>query len=373
VSLFEELQLATVINAAGKLTALGGSSLREDVIEAMAEAGRSHVDLAALRRAAGAEIARLAGAEAGTVTAGASASLIMAVAGCITGVDSAKVARIPDTAGLANRVPIQVGHLVNFGAPIEQMIRIGGGVPVPVGSVNSVTPRALEAALEAGGAACMMFVVSHHATQTNQLPLETCLVICHERSIPVVVDAAAEEDLQRYLVSGADLVAYSGGKAFEGPTTGILLGRADLVAAADAQMAGVARPMKVGKEDILGLVAALRNYVHLDTAAEKARQDCVLDELRDAAGSLPGIELRAVPDEAGREINRLALLTTPARAKELSAGLAAGSPSVRTRNHHLYEGIVLIDPRALTSADARIIAARLRELCRESVTGRQRS
>lgn len=368
MGLFEQLQLATVINAAGKLTALGGSSLRENVIEAMAEAGRGHVDLAALRKAAGTEIARLAGAEAATVTAGASASLVMAVAGCITGTDSAKIARLPDSTGLPNRVPIQTGHLVNFGAPIEQMIRLGGGVPVAVGNVNAVAPRALEAILEEGWVACTMFVVSHHAVQTNQLSLETWLEISHAHKTPVVVDAAAEEDLHRYLDQGADLVAYSGGKAFEGPTTGVLLGRADLIAATDAQFTGVARPMKVGKEDILGLVAALWNYTGGDAAAEKARQDRLLGQIRDAIGTLPGIEVRIMADDAGRAINRLALASTPERARALANGLAAASPSIRTRNHHLREGIVLIDPRALTEADAKLIANRLRELAREAAT-----
>src|SRR5258708_4385795 len=115
MGLLDDLGVGTVINAAGRLTALGGSSLQESVIEAMAEAGRTHLDLAALRSAAGMEIARLAGAEAATVTAGASASLVMAVAGCIAGTDSALIERLPESTGLANRVPIQQGHIVNFG------------------------------------------------------------------------------------------------------------------------------------------------------------------------------------------------------------------------------------------------------------------
>ena len=362
MGLLEELGVAPVINAAGKLTALGGSALDEAAIAAMAEAARSHVDLVALRRAAGAEIARLAGAEAATVTAGASASLVMAVAGCIAGSDGAAIARLPESDGLANRVPVQPGHLVDFGAPIAQMIRLGGGRPLPVGSVNNVRPRDLEAAIEAGSVGCALFVVSHHCVQVNGLPLDGWLEICRARGVPVVVDAAAEEDLRRYLDAGADLVAYSGGKAFAGPTSGILLGRADLVAAADAQFAGVARPMKVGKEDILGLVAAVRAYLCRDGAAERQRQGGLLAAIRTAAGELPGIALRTVQDEAGRPIERLGLVTTPERARALAGALAAGSPSIRTRTHHVAEGVLLIDPRALTLAEATLIGRRLAEL-----------
>lgn len=362
MGLLEELGVAPVINAAGKLTALGGSALDEHAIAAMAEAARAHVDLASLRRAAGAEIARLAGAAAGTVTAGASASLVMAVAGCIAGTDGAAIARLPQSVGLPNCVPIQPGHLVDFGAPIAQMIRIGGGMPVPVGSVNSVRLRELEAAIEAGGVACAMFVVSHHCVQINGLPLDAWLRVCQAYGVPVIVDAAAEEDLRRYLAAGADLVAYSGGKAFAGPTSGVLLGRADLVAAADAQFSGVARPMKVGKEDILGLVAALRLYLSRDDAAEQRRQAEIIAAIRARAGRLPEVELRAIPDEAGRPIARLGLVSTPERARAIAAALADNTPSIRTRNHHLAQGIVLIDPRALTLADAELIGRRLADL-----------
>jgi L-seryl-tRNA(Ser) seleniumtransferase/D-glucosaminate-6-phosphate ammonia-lyase len=225
-----------------------------------------------------------------------------------------------------------------------------------------VRPRDLEAAIEAGGVACAMFVVTHHCVQVNGLPLDGWLEICHAGGVPVVVDAAAEEDLHRYLDAGADLVAYSGGKAFAGPTSGILLGRADLVAAAEAQFAGVARPMKVGKEDILGLVAALRGYLCRDGGAERQRQAEVIAAIRAQAGELPGIELRSVPDEAGRPIERLGLATTPERARALAAALAEGSPSIRTRTHHLAEGVLLIDPRALTLAEAELIGRRLAEL-----------
>lgn len=369
MGLLEELGVTPVINAAGKLTALGGSALDEAAIAAMAEGARAHVDLTALRRAAGAEIARLAGAEAGTVTAGASASLVMAVAGCIAGTDGAAIARLPESDGLPSRVPIQPGHLVDFGAPIAQMIRLGGGRPVPVGAVNSVRPRDLEAAIEAGGVACAMFVVSHHCVQVNGLPLDGWLQICHAGGVPVVVDAAAEEDLRRYLDAGADLVAYSGGKAVCGPTSGILLGRADLVAAAEAQLAGVARPMKVGKEAILGLVAALRLYRCRDGAAEQQRQAEILAAIRAHAGDLPGIELRAVPDEAGRPIVRLGLAMAPEQARALAAALAAGTPSIRTRGHHLAEGLVLVDPRALTLAEAKLIGRRLAELAAAGTAG----
>ncbi|HEY7294175.1 MAG TPA: SelA-like pyridoxal phosphate-dependent enzyme, partial [Dehalococcoidia bacterium] len=315
MGLLTELNLSPVINAAGKLTALGGSALGEGAIAAMAEAARAHVDLSELRRAAGAEIARLAGAEAATVTAGASASVVMAVAGCIAGTDVARIARLPESAGLPNRVPIQPGHLVNFGAPLEQMIRIGGGIPLPIGSVNRVQPRDLEAALDAGGVACTMLVVSHHCVQVNGLLLSAWLEISHAHGVPVLIDAAAEEDLHHYLAQGADLVAYSGGKAFAGPTSGILLGRAGLVAAADAQLAGVARPMKVGKEDILGLVAALRDYLDHDAAAERERQAAVIAAIRSHAGEVADFELRIVADEAGRPIERLGLVATPERAR----------------------------------------------------------
>ncbi len=167
---------------------------------------------------------------------------------------------------------------MNFGAPLTQLIRMAGGVPRAIGSINSVSEAHLPGAFGPQVAA-FLFVQSHHTVQKGMLSLKRSIALCQERGIPVLIDAAAEEDLTRFVSSGAALVTFSGGKAIGGPTSGIVAGRADLVEACRAQNAGIGRPMKVGKEALVGLWAAVAAYMQRDVAAEERRNREIVDEL----------------------------------------------------------------------------------------------
>lgn len=359
MDVYRRLGVRTVINAAGKLTALGGTAQSPAVAAAGAEAARAHVDLAELRAAAGRRIAALTGAEAACVTPGAAAGLTIGVAAAIAGTDLARVHRLPQSDGLPNRVLLQSGHAIDFGAPVEQMIRLGGGVPVLVGAANRVTEAQLAAALgERETLAALVFVQSHHCVQRGMLGLEPCARACRAADLPLIVDAAAELDLKRYVDLGADLVVYSGGKAFGGPTSGFLAGRARLIEACELQHRGIARTMKVGKEAIAGLLAALDEYAGDASPELDSINRILLEGLR----GLPGLDASLRPDEAGRPIVRVALRPRDGAFDpgELVRFLRDGDPSIRTRNHHLGEGLVLVDPRELTPDHARAVAARVR-------------
>jgi L-seryl-tRNA(Ser) seleniumtransferase/D-glucosaminate-6-phosphate ammonia-lyase len=362
--IYERFGVTPVINAAGKLTALGGTAQSAEVAAAQAEAARSHVDLGALRARAGELIAERTGAEAASVTTGAAAGVVIATAAVVAGAEPDRVARLPDSEGWVNRVLIQGGHWINFGAPVEQLVRLGGGRPELVGSVNNVPEGLLARALADGmPVAALMYVQSHHSVQERMVPLERCVELALEAGVPVIVDAAAEEDLRRYIALGCDLVTYSGGKAFGGPTVGFIAGRRELIAACEAQTRGIARPMKVGKEQILGLLVALERYDGADAGAELERRRRVNAIVCDGLDGAPGVEVSIRGDEAGRPIERVALRAVDGAfdVRELVAFLESGSPSIRTRNHHLDEGVVLIDPREVTEEQAAVIAERLRE------------
>jgi L-seryl-tRNA(Ser) seleniumtransferase/D-glucosaminate-6-phosphate ammonia-lyase len=195
------------------------------------------------------------------------------------------------------------------------------------------------------------------------VPLARCIDLAHAAAVPVIVDAAAEEDLRRYVGIGADLVTYSGGKAFGGPTVGFIAGRRDLVEACEAQTRGIARPMKVGKEQIAGLLVALERYARADEASETERRKAVNAIVQAALEDVAQAEHFIRMDEAGRPIERVAIRARDGAfdVRDLVAFLADGSPSIRTRNHHLDDGIVLIDPREVTEPQAVEIARRLRE------------
>ncbi len=366
MDIYERIGVTTVINAAGKLTALGGTAQHEEVAAAQFSAARGHVDLPTLRQRAAELVAKATGAEAASITTGAAAGIVVGVAAVIAGTDQRLVALLPESEGLRNRVLIQAGHWVNFGAPIEQMVRLGGGVPHLVGNVNNVSTEVLEQTIRESQPAALLYVQSHHAVQERMVPLERCIELAHANDVPVIADAAAEQDLARYIAAGVDLVTYSGGKAFGGPTVGFITGRRELIEACEAQTHGIARPMKVGKEQIAALVVALERYATRDTGAEQERERRVNAVVLNAIDGIDTVDVSLRLDEAGRPIERVAISARDGAfdVRELVDFLADGAPSIRTRNHHLDAGIVAIDPREVSEKQADVIADRLTEFFR---------
>lgn len=197
--------------------------------------------------------------------------------------------------------------------------------------------------------------------------LETMIAIAKERKIPIIVDAAAEEDFKCYIAMGADLVIYSGGKALEGPTSGLICGNDELIKACHKQYKGIGRAMKVGKEAIIGLMTALERYEAKedDVEGQIARMNWLIQEL----ATLPGIKGELVQDEAGRTIYR-AQLTIDEKIAGINAAtvvkkLEAGNPAIYTRNYYANIGIINIDPRPLLLDQEKVIASRIREIINE--------
>jgi D-glucosaminate-6-phosphate ammonia-lyase len=359
VSLMQRLGTERVVNASGRMTRLGVNTLSDPVIEAMAEGARNYVDIEHLHRQVGKHIAGLLGAEDAMVTSGAAAGVSIMVAATIAGDDLNRVHTLPDVPDRRNKVLIQAGHQVQFGAPINQMIRIGGGLPVPVGQVNSVRPDHLRGSIDEDVVA-FVYVKSHHAVQKGMLSLAECIEICAERNLPVLIDAAAEEDLLRYTQCGAAMVTFSGGKAIGGPTSGIIAGSQQHIRACRMQNQGIGRPMKVGKEQLLGLAVAVEKYIKRDVAAESTRSAMLVDRLLERFARIDGVQTRRLEDEAGRGIPRAGILLQTAQAKRLVQHLTTGSPAVYPRTHLVNTGIVAFDPRPLDDGDIDIITERVR-------------
>lgn len=353
MKVLDELDVNRVVNAAGKMTALGGSAQTANVAAALAEAASIHVDMRDLRAQAQSRIAALCGAEAACITTGAAAGIAIGIAAFLTRGEPELVRRLPLYDG-PRRVLVQAGHDVNFGAEVCQMIRLGGGDPVVFGSKDRVLGADLDAALD-DDVAALVYVKSHHCIQEDRLPIDAFIAT----GKPLLVDAAAESDLTQFIHRGVDLVTYSGGKAIGGPTVGFICGKSNWIEACEAQNEGIARAMKVGKEQIAGLLTALTTYEQdappVDRSAELAH---ALDDLRAA-----GVDVSITPDRAGRPINRVAIRDE--RVRELVAFLSNGRPSIRTRNHQIAESLVLFDTREVRDEDIGLIAARVREFFAE--------
>ncbi|MCR8644842.1 DgaE family pyridoxal phosphate-dependent ammonia lyase [Paenibacillus sp. N1-5-1-14] len=363
MSIYENFGCKQVINASGKMTALGASSVDPSVAEAMGKAAMDYVDIAELMVQAGKVMAEVTGAEDGCPTSGAAGGIAISTAAVIAGTNLSLIERIPNTDGLRNEIIIQKGHSVHFGGSISQMIAIGGGKVVEVGQANHVERDHIAGAVTEKTAA-LLYVKSHHAVQKGMQSIETMIAISKEKGIPFIIDAAAEDDLKKYIAMGADIVIYSGGKAIEGPTSGFVCGRADLMAACRAQYKGVGRPMKVGKEAIVGLLTALTRYYDRPDESEeqRSRMEWLIEQFKDT----PGVKGVIVQDEAGRAIYR-ANLSFDAKvigksAYEIIKELESGNPAIYTRNHYANLGIINVDPRPLLKGQEQIIAERIAQI-----------
>lgn len=358
------LGVAPLINVSGTMTSLGASIVVPEAVEAVAAILPQFVDIEELQKKLSPVIARLCGSEAGFVTASCSAGISVSVAGAMTGIDLAAVERLPDTTGLKNEVLIQLGHMSSYGSPVDQAIRLTGAKVVPVGQATFARRYQLEGALTERTAAAV-YVVSHHVVQYGLIPLDEFAAVCHACGVPVIVDAASEYDLKGFLAQGADIALYSAHKFLGGPTAGIVAGNRDLVRAAYAQNGGVGRGMKVGKEGMVGTIAALQAWEKRDHAAVRARETGYLELWRRKLTEWSGVTAVIEPDPTNNPLDRLkvTLNSTDAHitAWDLVDRLAKGDPPVIVRDHLVEHACFYMDPCNLHPGEESVVVRRLEE------------
>lgn len=363
-NVYQDMGLNRVVNASGRVTKLGVSTISNRVAQKAVAGAQSYVVIDDLIDRAGELIAKHTGAEDACPTSCASAAIAMTVAGLVTQGKWTAVAKMPDSTGMANEVVLQKGHAIDFGAPICTMIRLGGGVPVEAGTANEVHAEDIEESITEKTVA-LLYVKSHHCVQKGMVDIEMMRDIAQRHNLPFIVDAAAEEDFQKYIGLGADLVCYSGAKALEATTSGFVCGRADLIAHVKKQYRGIGRAMKVGKEQIAGLLEALDQYAERDHEAEAQKNKAKADELVERIGAIPGLKASEIQDEAGRAIWRCRVTldpTCPASGKsieQINAELRAGDPTIWARTEFLNLGMIDFDPRPLVDGDTDIIIEKL--------------
>ena len=370
MSIYEQLAVKKRINAAANGTSIGGSIMLPEVVVAMQEAGRSHVSIPELLEKAGSRIAELAGVEACAITNGAAAGVAVSVAACMTGSSNARVHQLPDTAGMKDEVIVQRMQ-INF---YELMIRLTGARIVPVGLANRTYPWHLEPAFTPQTAAVVHFPAYSPPTD---LPIDQVIELAHDRGVPVIVDAAAEfppfSILSHYWKLGADLTIFSGGKGLRGPqSSGLILGRKDLVEACAMNGSpnhGVGRPMKVGKEEIAGLLTAVELWS--DPKFERKMFDCWQrrsDSMIEILSRIPDIRTwkgDSPPASTGLAVHPDGLPFTlvdwdsrrvAKTAGQVMAELWEGDPSIIVAE---TPSGILLNPATLEPGEAEIVAQRV--------------
>ena len=261
-STYGAIGVRPLINCRGYYTILSGSLLLPEVRAAMTAASRSYVHLDELAEAVGGRIAELMECEWGLVVNGCAAALAQVTAAAVAGGDPEKIARLPDTTGMKNEVIVQPSHRHVY----DHAVRAVG--------VKMVEVRTREELENAAGDCTAMLLMKGDVEDLGEISVAEMAACGKARGIPSFVDAAAERpDVpNRYLADGVDAVAYSGGKCLLGPqSSGLVLGRKALLQAAflnGAPHHSIGRPMKAGKEEVMGLLAAVEQWVARDHESE---------------------------------------------------------------------------------------------------------
>ena len=312
---YGDLGVTPVINASATLTRLGGSRMPKPVMDAMAAGTEAFVDLVELQRRAGERIATLTGNEACYICSGAAAGIAIAVAACITGSDPAKIARLPHFEGSPAEVIIHRAHRNGY----DHAARQTGAKLVEIGMAHSTQRWELETAITPQTACVLYFAGAHYAT--GALPLIDVIEIAHERGVPVLVDAAAQippiAALWQYTRElGADAAIFSGGKGLRGPqSSGLVLGRRAIVEACypnGSPNQSIGRPMKVGKEETLGILAAVEWSLSQDESAILAGYEAVVQRWLAGLQEIDGVSAeRGYPSEAGQPHGRAIVRINP--------------------------------------------------------------
>ncbi|HEY8885515.1 MAG TPA: aminotransferase class V-fold PLP-dependent enzyme [Chloroflexota bacterium] len=368
VGTYERVGVRRIINAAATLTRLGGSIMPREVREAMVEAGDSFVDLVELQRAVSARIAELTHNEAAYVTSGAAAGLTLVTAALITGTDEVKAERLPLPDGPNYDVLIHKSQRFGY----DHAIRMVGVNLVEFGVGSGAQLWELEAAYS--DRAIAVVFLAGQVNEERALPIEEVIASAHRHNVPVIVDAAAQlpphDNLWRFTRDlDADIVIFSGGKGLRGPQpSGLVLGRKSIIDGIYVNAspnANIGRPMKVGKEELAGILAATELYLRQDHAAIAKRYEEIVESfVRAFDGKKPGVTARRdFPSEAGQPCPRALIALDAVKlgfdVDHVVKALIEGDPAIAVSPGR--RGIYL-NPQTLEEGEEKLVIRRLSEV-----------
>ena len=394
MGVYEKFGARAIINVAGSSTRVGGALMLPEAVEAMSEAAVESACMVELQGAASRAISKATGAEGGYVTAGAASGLTLGAAAILAGLEPALMERLPDTSGMKNEFIISREHRNGY----DHSIRLAGARLVEVGMNEQVAGagvRRTEAWEYEAAITDQTAGIAYVINPNSRPPLEEVVKVARKFGLYVLVDAAAEippvSNLSAFIDMGADLVAFSGGKALRGPqATGILCGRSELITSVALQHLdmdeifeiwdppqnlipkenisaiprhGIGRGFKVAKEQIVGLLTALELFVARAGSSNSEDQRRYLEYIADGLSGLPA-EPRIVVSEEGQPSMQL-IVDCGALGRsifEVCEQLKKGEPGVFPNENLLEANTLVISPVNLNSERTERLTVRLRDV-----------
>jgi L-seryl-tRNA(Ser) seleniumtransferase len=365
-AIYRRLGVEPIVNGRSTFTILGGSLMPPQVLDAMREAAECFVDLTELQEAVGRRLAELTHNEAAFVSGGAAAGLFLSAVVAMTRDTDDGVLRLADLPRLPRDFVIHRAHRI----PYDLSIELAGGELREIGTMDGTHQAQLAAAMTDRTAAVVYVPKAHLAPAV--LPLETVVRLASARGVPVIVDAAAQlppvENLWRFTEAGADLVIFSGGKGLCGPaSTGLVVGRRrwiERMARNAAPLQRLGRPMKAGKEDIVGLLAAVEWYLRQDHQAFARRYEAQVAHIVEWGSARGDVNVAHEPlGEAGQPTPRarISLIgATPADRDRFLARLRAEPPRIDLLPDDMNG--VYVAPETLRPGEERVITDRLAQV-----------
>ncbi|MBT5187921.1 MAG: selenocysteine synthase [Kordiimonadaceae bacterium] len=362
---FKEIGVTPLINAAGGYSAFGGARMRPEVAEAIRYGTYNKAKVDDLHDAVGKRIAELAQTEAAMVPSGATAAMVLSTAACMTMGDKGKIEQLPDTTGLKNEVIIQKNHRYTY----DRALIVAGAVLVEVADEDELR-KAI------GPKTAMMFwLLANHNPDGDSINMETYLAIAKEHNISTYLDGATMTPPASNVIDacnlGFDLVGFSGGKGLRGPySTGLLLGKKDLVAYARANSSpnsrSLGRGMKVAPEEYIGMMIAFETALGINEKEDFARKRTIFSRMSDQMKNVPSLKQNVIVDEG--MVNELYLDLDWDRSiikmsnEEFIQELKAGNPSIRFRALKFAGGRIHVSSTALDEGQEIIVGKRINEV-----------
>ncbi|MCH8817442.1 MAG: aminotransferase class V-fold PLP-dependent enzyme [Chloroflexi bacterium] len=368
--IYDELGVTPVINAIGSVTLLGGSQTSQTVRDAMERANAAYVPLPELQEKAGGLIADMLGVESAYITSGAASALVLSTAAAMARDNDDFIAQLPDTAGMPNEILIQKKQRYHY----DRTLNFAGAKLIEYGTDDGTTEDDLEAAIDERTAA-LHYVANEKIKDPDVLTIEQVIAIAKNHDLPVIVDAAGQvyptENMGKYAKLGADMVAY-GTKYIGTPhSAGMVVGSKtwidrvrlnSFISFEERRVRGIGRPQKIDRQEIVGVAAAVREWLTMNHEERIAKLDGKLSTIEKAVTGIPGVQVEADRDPTGASVFNLFLSidesVTGVSEEEVVARLKDGDPPIWTRVNPYFGGLQ-VGTVGLNDGEEQVVAERL--------------